>query len=51
MKKLLIVLFIASLGLASCGKRYTCPTYLKNDEVQKEIRVDNKEVQKSEVRG
>lgn len=39
MKKLVLLAFVAIISLASCGRRYTCPTYLKNEDTQKNIRV------------
>ena len=42
MKKLLIVLVVAGFSLSSCTKHYTCPTYLKDNPTQKDIKVDNK---------
>ncbi len=36
MKKSMIVIALGLLMLgSSCGRRYTCPTYLKNDTEQK----------------
>jgi hypothetical protein len=42
MKRIVIIGFIAIIGLASCGRRYTCPTYLKND-TDKNMRVQEVE--------
>ncbi len=39
MKKLVVLAFVAIIGLSSCGRRYTCPTYLKNDDANKNMRV------------
>lgn len=41
MKKLLFVLAISTISLASCGKRYTCPTYtMGEDKIKKEVAID-----------
>ena len=40
MKSLKIVAVLALVGLlSSCAKKYTCPTYLKNDADKKETKV------------
>ena len=40
MKSLKIVAVLALVGLlSSCAKKYTCPTYLKNDTDKKETKV------------
>ena len=44
MKKIIAIAFVAMIGFSSCAKRYTCPTYLKNDEVQEDIRVKNQDL-------
>lgn len=37
MKKFVAFLLVAGLlGLASCTKRYTCPTYIKNTKTDKQ---------------
>lgn len=41
MKKLVIVSFVLLLSLASCAKRYTCPTYLKDNTSNEDVRVQN----------
>lgn len=44
MKKLLAVALFSTLFLASCAKRYTCPTYLQNDTQEEDVRVSTKTV-------
>lgn len=49
MKKLLFILTITTISLASCGKRYTCPTYSMGEEkTKKEVAVDD-EIEEVEV--
>lgn len=43
MKKLIILAFVSGLLFTSCTKRYTCPTYLKNDDLKKEAEVNNEQ--------
>lgn len=39
MKKTLAILsLVVLLGTSACGRRYTCPTYLKNVDENKPIR-------------
>lgn len=47
MKKVILVLLVALIGFSACGRRYTCPTYLKNSEENKDVKVKN-EVKKTE---
>lgn len=40
MKKTLAILsLVVLLGASACGRRYTCPTYLKNADENQKIRV------------
>ena len=41
MKKVIVVLFVVLVGLSSCGRRYTCPTYLKNENEKEDVRAKN----------
>ncbi len=50
MKKLAIVSVIAILGLSSCAKRYTCPTYLKNEDKQEDVWGKNNQELKEETK-
>lgn len=53
MKKLFFILAITTISLASCGKRYTCPTYtMGEDTIKKEVAVDDEteEVEVKEVK-
>lgn len=54
MKRIAILLvLLGMLGMASCAKRYTCPTYLKDNTEDKDTRVDNtqEKTNKEEIKG
>lgn len=48
MKKIIAFAFVAMIGFSSCAKRYTCPTYLKNEEIQEDIQVKNQDLNKKQ---
>lgn len=42
MKKIILSLTVLTLLIfSSCARRYTCPTYLKNNDENKNVRVEN----------
>lgn len=49
MKKFTLILMLALIGFSSCGRRYTCPTYLKNEDAKKDVRAKNIEVKKINI--
>jgi hypothetical protein len=54
MKKSLFVLsLIVVLGASACGRRYTCPTYLKNTDNPKDtrVKVEEPKTEKKEIKG
>jgi hypothetical protein len=51
MKKSLVALaLVVLIGFSACGRRYTCPTYLKNDTNSKDIRVKVENKQKDSAK-
>ncbi len=48
MKKLVLILLVGLIGFSACGRRYTCPTYLKNSDENKDIKAKTKTVKTKE---
>jgi predicted small lipoprotein YifL len=53
MKKLILVLLVALIGFSACGRRYTCPTYLKSNEENKDVKAktEEKKTEKADQNG
>lgn len=46
-KSIAILSLVVLLGASACGRRYTCPTYLKNADDNQKMRVQAEPTEKS----